>query len=211
MEDTRLRLDGERVREGRERLALSIENVSAKARVSPHTWVRAEHGEEIRPSSVRRIAEALGVEPGQLMGELVLPGKAEAPSPPEVSEEERRAEDENRGEIEGWTRFVNEWAGDLEEWAYGFHKGTDPALLDESEFLAFVGGMSAAAPAYRRARKTVESLVNRHNDEDLAKAWRRLSRAIVDMATPAVEQRLDEILERGGLPDNVVALQRRAG
>jgi len=87
-----LRLDGERVREGRERLALSIENVSAKARVSPHTWVRAEHGEEIRPSSVRRIAEALGVEPGQLMGETAPSGKAHAPSPPppEISEEERR-------------------------------------------------------------------------------------------------------------------------
>jgi transcriptional regulator with XRE-family HTH domain len=86
-----LKLDGERVREGRERLALSIENVSATARVSPHTWVRAEHGEEIRPSSVRRIAEALGVEPRQLMGEPALLGKAEAPPSPETAGDERRA------------------------------------------------------------------------------------------------------------------------
>lgn len=74
-----MKLDRERVREGRERLALSMEDASAKARVSPHTWVRAEHGDEIRPSSARRIASALGVEPGQLLGESVLSGKAEAP------------------------------------------------------------------------------------------------------------------------------------
>jgi transcriptional regulator with XRE-family HTH domain len=68
-----LRLAGGRVREGRERLALSIEDASTKASVSPHTWVRAEHGDEIRPSSARRIAEALGVEPAQLMEEPTPP------------------------------------------------------------------------------------------------------------------------------------------
>jgi transcriptional regulator with XRE-family HTH domain len=75
-----LKLDGTRVREARERLALSIEDVSAKARVSPHTWIRAEHGDEIRPSSVRSIAEYLGVVPGELMESSPVP-KAEAPSP----------------------------------------------------------------------------------------------------------------------------------
>jgi transcriptional regulator with XRE-family HTH domain len=75
-----LKLDGTRVREARERLALSIEDVSAKARVSPHTWIRAEHGDEIRPSSVRSIAEYLGVEPGELIESSPVP-KAEAPSP----------------------------------------------------------------------------------------------------------------------------------
>lgn len=69
-----MKLEGERVREGRERLALSIENASEKARVSPHTWVRAEHGDEIRPSSARRVAEALGAEPGQLMEGPALVG-----------------------------------------------------------------------------------------------------------------------------------------
>ena len=89
-----MKLDGTRVREERERLALSIENASAKAQVSAHTWVRAEHGEELRPSSVRRIAEALGAEPGQLMGGATAP-KAPSRSPLEPSlfnglEEERR-------------------------------------------------------------------------------------------------------------------------
>ena len=74
-----MKLDGPRVREERERLALSIEDVSEKARVSPHTWIRAEHGDEIRPSSVRRIAEYLGVEPDQLMESPPVP-LAQAPS-----------------------------------------------------------------------------------------------------------------------------------
>lgn len=92
-----MKLDGERVRERRERLALSMENASSKARVSPHTWVRAEHGGKIRPSSARRIAEALGVEPEQLM-EPTPSGKAQAPPPPEAPEdpavyEERRAKE----------------------------------------------------------------------------------------------------------------------
>jgi transcriptional regulator with XRE-family HTH domain len=80
-----LKLDGERVRGRRERLALSMEDASARARVSPHTWVRAEHGDEVRPSSIRRIADALGVDPAQLMveeEEAALP-KAPAPSPEE--------------------------------------------------------------------------------------------------------------------------------
>lgn len=86
-----MKLDGERVRERRERLALSMELASSKARVSPNTWVRAEHGDEIRPSSVRRIAEALEVEPGQLMEEPALSGKVGA-SPSPVVEEKRRPE-----------------------------------------------------------------------------------------------------------------------
>jgi len=63
-----LRVDGEKVRHGRERLALSIDAASNVAGVAPQTWLRAEHGGELRPSSVRRIAEALGAAPENLLG-----------------------------------------------------------------------------------------------------------------------------------------------
>jgi hypothetical protein len=56
------------------------------AGVSPHTWVRAEHNGEIRPSSARRIADALGVEPGQLMGEPPVPLGHASPSPAQNKE-----------------------------------------------------------------------------------------------------------------------------
>ncbi len=79
-----MKLDGGRVRELRERMALSIEDVSTKARISPHTWVRAEHGEEIRPSSARRVAAAIGVEPGALLALAEQGQSMEEPTPKET-------------------------------------------------------------------------------------------------------------------------------
>lgn len=107
-----------------------------------------------------------------------------------------------------WAAYINDLATDLEEWSFGFHNGGDPAELPEGEFLAFVGGASVAGEAYRRAQKTVEPLAIEHQDEDLARAWRRLSRVMLAMVTPGVERRLGE-LERGVLPDNVVELKAR--
>jgi transcriptional regulator with XRE-family HTH domain len=98
-----VKLDGERVRETRERLALSIEDACGQAHVSTHTWVKAERGGEIRPSSARRIAGALGVEPSQLMGDPLVPLVEALPSPkapeePKEAEERRtsRSYDPNR-------------------------------------------------------------------------------------------------------------------
>jgi hypothetical protein len=57
-----------------------------KAEVAKGTVLRAEHGEDVRPSSGRRIARALGVEISDLVPEkpgsareLIGAGKAEAP------------------------------------------------------------------------------------------------------------------------------------
>jgi transcriptional regulator with XRE-family HTH domain len=61
-----LKLDEEKVREEREKLALSIDSAAEEAGVSPQTWLRAEHGGALRPSSVRRIAKLLGVVPDEL-------------------------------------------------------------------------------------------------------------------------------------------------
>jgi transcriptional regulator with XRE-family HTH domain len=46
--------------------ALSQEELAARAGVSRNTVVRAEQGEDIRPSSVRKLARALGVSPATL-------------------------------------------------------------------------------------------------------------------------------------------------
>ena len=62
-----MKVDGPKLRRLREtRLALSVDEASKEAGVAPPTWLRAEHGEEIRVSSVRRIADALGVSPADL-------------------------------------------------------------------------------------------------------------------------------------------------
>jgi transcriptional regulator with XRE-family HTH domain len=50
----------------RERLALSQQDLADKAGVGRSTVARGEHDEEIRVSSVRRLARALRVTPQQL-------------------------------------------------------------------------------------------------------------------------------------------------
>jgi transcriptional regulator with XRE-family HTH domain len=106
-----LKLDRERVREGREQLALSIEDASTKARVSPHTWIRAERGEEVRPSSVRRIADALGVAPAELREEPVPLGEAPEEAVGRTSGEERLIIE---GMLEPWIRWFKRDAEHLE-------------------------------------------------------------------------------------------------
>jgi len=81
-----MRLDHERVRWHRDRLGWTLEALAEKAEVAKGTVLRAEHGEDVRPSSGRRIARALGVEISDLIPdkprrvrELIDMGGAEAP------------------------------------------------------------------------------------------------------------------------------------
>jgi transcriptional regulator with XRE-family HTH domain len=75
--------------------------LAEKAEVAKGTVLRAEHGEDVRPSSGRRIAKALGAEISELIpdkpervGELAVP-LAKAPreaGPPQVSRDELLAQ-----------------------------------------------------------------------------------------------------------------------
>ena len=58
-----------RLREIREAQALSQRALAAKAAVTQATIVRAERGEDIYPSTHRKLADALGVDPRELVGE----------------------------------------------------------------------------------------------------------------------------------------------
>jgi len=75
-----MRLDHERVRWHRDRLGWTLDTLAEKAEVAKGTVLRAEHGEDVRPSSGRRIAKALGTEISELIpdkpervGELAAP------------------------------------------------------------------------------------------------------------------------------------------
>jgi transcriptional regulator with XRE-family HTH domain len=61
-----VKLNPERVLWARESRGYSIETTAAKAGMSHNSVMRAERGEEIRPSTARRLAEALGVEVSDL-------------------------------------------------------------------------------------------------------------------------------------------------
>jgi transcriptional regulator with XRE-family HTH domain len=71
-----LKLAGDKVRWHRDRLGWTIDDLAEKAEVAKGTVLRAEHGEDIRPSSGRRIARALGAEIPDL-----VPERPGAPSP----------------------------------------------------------------------------------------------------------------------------------
>jgi transcriptional regulator with XRE-family HTH domain len=83
-----VKLDSAKVRWHRDRLGWTLDTLAEQAEVAEGTAMRAEHGEDIRPSSGRRIARAFGVDISELVPEkpgVVLP-KAGAPTysgPPE--------------------------------------------------------------------------------------------------------------------------------
>jgi transcriptional regulator with XRE-family HTH domain len=88
-----VKLDSAKVRWHRDRLGWTLDTLAEQAEVAEGTALRAEHGEDIRPSSGRRIARALGVDVSELVPEkpgATRPKVAAPPSPPPIAEEERR-------------------------------------------------------------------------------------------------------------------------
>lgn len=64
-----MRLDGDRVRRARDRIGYTLKLVADESGLARDTVMRAEHSDEIRPSSARKLAGALGVEVADLMRE----------------------------------------------------------------------------------------------------------------------------------------------
>jgi transcriptional regulator with XRE-family HTH domain len=73
-----LRFDGDKVHRARELLAYGYDKTAEEARVSKNSVIRAERGEEIRPSTARKIATALGVRVADLLKEDTADPLAEA-------------------------------------------------------------------------------------------------------------------------------------
>lgn len=60
---------GEKVKDHRTRCLLTQEQLAGKANISPRQLVRIERNEvEPRFSTIRKLADALGVEPGKITG-----------------------------------------------------------------------------------------------------------------------------------------------
>jgi transcriptional regulator with XRE-family HTH domain len=75
-----LKLDEDRVRGKRERLGLTLAMLAQKAGTSKNTILSAEHGGDIRPTTARKIAEALGTDIADLLGESDSPKGIAPPS-----------------------------------------------------------------------------------------------------------------------------------
>lgn len=75
-----MKLDRNKLLHARARLGYGIEMVGERSETAKNTVLRAEHEEDIRPSSARKIAQALGVEVADLIKEPEAP-KAPSSSP----------------------------------------------------------------------------------------------------------------------------------
>jgi transcriptional regulator with XRE-family HTH domain len=186
-----LKLDEDRVRQTRERLGLTLSMVAQKAGTSKNTVLSAEHGGDIRPTTARKIAEALNVEIADLMGEPEGP-LAVAPSSQEklfnngVLEEERR-----HPSLRNWTALINGFA---DRWGQEITER-------ENEW-------QAAKPAIRKHVKLLPNLswaneVRYTASDVIGAANEQLEAAILDIhnSEEALElfksvKRLEEVLER---------------
>lgn len=61
----------DKVRKIRQRRVMAIGDLAEKANVGRNTISRIEHGHPARPSTIRKIADALGVEPEELVKQEV--------------------------------------------------------------------------------------------------------------------------------------------
>jgi len=102
-----LKLDRDKLIRAREMLGYGIELTAQEAGVSKNSVLRAEHEEDIRPVTARKIAAALGVRVADLIGESETL-KVEAPLEPSF---ENALEEERREAIYGsWLAFANLYA-----------------------------------------------------------------------------------------------------
>ena len=79
-----------RLKEIRQRQALSMRALTELSGVTPTTIVRAEKGEPVYPTTVRKLAKALRVRPADLCGDAEQP-PAMTEAPPLVAIGERQA------------------------------------------------------------------------------------------------------------------------
>jgi transcriptional regulator with XRE-family HTH domain len=138
--------------------------------------------------------------------------------------------------IDAWTNFMDELSGDVEEWTHAKTREAgvlDPADLPEEEFLPFVREAIPFVRAHNRVFRAVlgpdgfESLL-KADVESLLKAevrdagrkdraiehlkrferaFNRISRAMLAIATDRATQRLDRIVREGQeVPADVVSL-----
>lgn len=78
-----MKLDRDRLVRAREVLGYGLEKTAEEAGISKNSVLRAEHEEDIRPSTARKIATALGVAVADLLEEMPNP-KVEASEPPDT-------------------------------------------------------------------------------------------------------------------------------
>jgi DNA-binding XRE family transcriptional regulator len=107
-----LKLDRDKLIRAREMLGYGVETAAQEAGVSKNSVLRAEHEEDIRPVTARKIAAALGVRVADLIGESETL-KAEAP-PLEPSFEDVLGEERRLHYLKPWAGYISALANRVE-------------------------------------------------------------------------------------------------
>ena len=130
-----------------------------------------------------------------------------AQAPPDAQTSER-----SLSYVNAWASFIDEFAGDMEEWKYEQTAGAlDPADLPEDEFVPFIFSAMLFVKTYQRIHQAVYaddgllSLLEEEvrfrggrKDQEIERferAFRRLSRAMLSVVTERVAQRVNQLAE----------------
>ncbi len=143
-----MKLDRNKLLHARARLGYGIEMVGERSEVAKNTVLRAEHEEDIRPSSARKIAQALGVEVADLIKEPEAP-KAEAPLPFEV------ADTPGRGYLP-LSHLLEDWRYLIESTAERHIRNASSNLFDTTE-----GAAAYSVAAYMETAQLFEVYLER--------------------------------------------------
>jgi transcriptional regulator with XRE-family HTH domain len=186
-----MRLDHEKVRWYRDRRGWTLDTLAEEASVAKGTVLRAEHGEDVRPSSGRRIAHALEVElsdlipdkPGRV-GELAGVGKVEAP----------RGAGQTEAEVEEERRVIPQAVSSLEEFIKDMKelKELREAELEEIGIRRGIGLRNALPTQMELADEGLRGLLKVLGVLDFAEAVR----AGREMADPEAIPLCHELLRR---------------
>jgi transcriptional regulator with XRE-family HTH domain len=166
-----MRLDHERVRWHRDRLGWTLDTLAEKAEVAKGTVLRAEHGEDVRPSSGRRIARALGVEISDL-----IPDKPRRVGEPAFAEK-------GEASTTGRPRMTAKRALEIAD-SDSVRREAEGASVEELQ-------QTALELAQFTKPQTREELFKRHKDDKKAQLKEAHQRTMAKTAILAVNEELD--------------------
>jgi transcriptional regulator with XRE-family HTH domain len=227
---------GRKLRVLRAERGLTLREAAKLADVRPGTLSELERGiRRPHDLTLSRIAQAYDVSVEELIDaeEPALAGKAEAPQetgqinrkekpPPTTVQLEPLELRVALGNVSTWSTYIDALALHAEEWKYEkLGSVVDPADLSEDDFLRFIEGVIPWGQVYQETFKTVrEELAPRlvaevaesrtpqtqAEVERFKQAVRRLSRAMLSIATDRVEQRVAQLASEEKVENNVVQL-----
>jgi transcriptional regulator with XRE-family HTH domain len=184
-----VKLDRDNLIRARERLGYSIETVAEEAGIAKNSVLRAEHGEDIRPLTARKIATALGVEVADLYAGANDP-KGEAPPwlEPSFNDviEERR-----------FSRLAEVLDAAADRW---MAKVSEPKVADGEIY----GLISAVLGLYESVTKTI----TRREWERLTTEEQRELSSVMDKLAVVGAEGLVRLKESGYLDEQAVRLRR---